>query len=95
MDEPHQRVKRPGVNLMTRDSSLITDIPREKYVARCKERALDYLDRGDLKNAVASIIANMDARADCKLPRHLSTIGVSLLMGNDAIGLRALIEDLM
>ena len=80
---------------MTRDSSLITDIPREKYVARCKERALDYLDRGDLKNAVASIIANMDARADCKLPRHLSTIGVSLLMGNDAIGLRALIEDLM
>jgi hypothetical protein len=30
---------------------LLTDIPREKYVARCKERALDYLDRGDLKNA--------------------------------------------
>jgi hypothetical protein len=44
---------------------------------------------------LTSIIANMDARADCKLPHHLSTISVSLLMGNDAIGLRALIKDLM
>jgi len=83
-----------GVNQMPRDSSLITDMPRDKYVARCKERALDYLDRGDLKNAVASVIANMDARTDCKLPHHLATIVVSLLMGNDAIGVRALIEDL-
>ena len=79
---------------MTRDRSLIADMPRDRYVERCKERALDYLDRGDLKNAVASIITNMDARTDCKLPHHLTMIGVSLLMGNDALGLRSLIEEL-
>jgi hypothetical protein len=85
---------RPGVNKMPRNSSLMTDIPRDKYVARCKERALDYLDRADLKNAVASIIADMDARIDCKLPHHLTAVVVSLLMADDAIGVRGLIEDL-
>ena len=77
---------------MPRNSSLITDIQRDKYVARCKERALDYLDRADLKNAVASIIADMDARIDCKLPHHLTAVVVSLLMSDDALGIRALIE---
>ena len=79
---------------MTRDSSLIADMPRDKYVVRCKERALDYLDRGDLKNALAVIIGNMNARTDCKIPHHLATLGVALLIANDAMGLRALIEDL-
>jgi hypothetical protein len=30
------------------------DMPREKYVERCKQRAFEYLDEGDVKNAVAS-----------------------------------------
>ena len=34
------------------DRSVIADIPRDKYVERCKQRAFDYLDRGDLKSAV-------------------------------------------
>jgi hypothetical protein len=79
---------------MTRDSSRIADVPRDKYVARCKERAFDYLDRGDLKNAITSMIGNMGARPDCKLPDYLAALGLALLTANDASGLRVLIEDL-
>jgi hypothetical protein len=43
-------------------------MPRDKYVERCKQRAFDYLDRGDLKNAVDSFASNMNARPDCELP---------------------------
>ena len=76
------------------ERSLITDMPRDKYVERCKQRAFDYLDRGDLKNAVVSFVSNMSARPDCELPRYLATLGVLLLMGNDALGWRTLIEGL-
>ena len=47
------------------DRSVIADVPREKYVERCKQRAFDYLDRGDLKSAVSSFVNSMDARPDC------------------------------
>jgi hypothetical protein len=76
------------------DSSPIGNVPRDKYVELCKRRAFDYLDQGDLKYAVASIIGNMNARADCRLPDHLATLGIALLMGSDVPGLRLLIEDL-
>ena len=72
--------------------SLITDMPRDGYVERCKQRAFDYLDRGDLKDAVASFVSNMNARPDCELPHYLAMLGVLLLRGNDAPGLRTLIE---
>jgi hypothetical protein len=74
------------------DRSLIADVPRDKYIERCKQRAFDYLDRGDLENAVASFVSTMNARPDCELPQHLAALGVLLLMGNDALGWRTLIE---
>ena len=67
-------------------------MPRDEYVERCKQRAFDYLDRGDLKDAVVSFVSNMNARPDCELPPYLATLGVLLLRGNDAPGLRMLIE---
>jgi hypothetical protein len=74
------------------DRSLMTDMPREKYVERCKQRAFDYLDQGDLKNAVTSFVGNMNVRPDCQLPHHLAALGVVLLMANDALGWRVLIQ---
>jgi len=76
------------------ERSLVTDMPRDKYVERCKQRALDYLDRGDLRNAVDSLVSNMNARPDCELPQYLATLGVLLLMRNDALGWRTVIEGL-
>ncbi|MBR0710458.1 hypothetical protein JQ603_28440 [Bradyrhizobium liaoningense] len=67
---------------------------RDKYVERCKQRAFDHLDRGDLKNAVTSFVGNMSARPDCELPAYLAALGASLLGANDASGWRMLIEGL-
>ena len=75
------------------DRSIIADVPRDKYVERCKQRAFDYLDRGELRNAVASFVNNMNTRPDCELPHHLAALGVLLLMRNDALGWKALIEE--
>ncbi len=69
-------------------------MPRDKYVERCKQRAFDYLDQGDLRNAVTSFVSNMSARPDCELPHYMAALGVALLMSNDALGWRALIEGL-
>ena len=74
------------------DRSVIDDVPRDKYVERCKQRAFDYLARGDLKSAVTSFFSNMDARRDCEVPHHLAELGVVLWLSKDAQGWKALIE---
>ncbi len=76
------------------DNSLIADMPRDKYVERCKQRALDYLDQGELGKAAALFVSHMNARPDCELPEHLVALGASLLEGHDAVGWRAFIEAL-
>ena len=76
------------------DRSVIADVPRDKYVERCKQRAFDYLDRGDLKSAVSSFVNNMDARPDCRLPHHLAELGADLWMTKDVQGWKALIEQI-
>ena len=68
------------------DRSVIADIPRDKYVERCKQRAFDYLDRGDLKSAVSSFVNNMDARPDCELPHHLAELGWKAVRVRDLTG---------
>jgi len=70
----------------------MVDMPREKYVERCKQRAFDFLDQGDLKKAAALFVSHMNARPDCELPEHLVALGALLLEGHDAVGWRALIE---
>ncbi|MBR0806764.1 hypothetical protein JQ636_24745 [Bradyrhizobium japonicum] len=76
------------------ERSLLIELARDKYVERCKQRAFDHLDRGDLKKAVASFVSNMSARPDCELPHYLATLGASLVTANDVLGWRAFIEGL-
>ena len=74
------------------DRSVTIDMPRQEYVEQSKQRAFDYLEQGDLRNAVASFVGSMNARPDCRLPHYLAMLGVLLLMANDALGWRTLIE---
>ena len=76
------------------DRCVIADVPRDKYVERCKQRAFDYLDPGDLKSAVSSFVNNMNARSDCELPHHLAELGVVQWMSKDVQGWKALIEEI-
>lgn len=76
------------------ERSLLIEMARDKYVERCKQRAFDYLEQGDLTKAAALFVRDMNARPDCELPEHYVALGVLLLMGDDAVGWRALIEGL-
>ena len=68
---------------------------REEHIAWCKERALVYVDRGDLVSALASMTSDMrkhpenDTRAVTVL---LALDGVRCVTSNDAAGMRRLIE---
>ena len=64
----------------------------KKHNCNAKQLAFDYLEQGDLRNAVVSFVGSMNARPDCQLPHHLAMLGVLLLMANDALGWKTLIE---
>lgn len=52
---------------------------RQEHLAWCKERALEYVDNGDLKNAYASMIS--DLRKHPETENHIGMeLGMNLLM---------------
>ena len=48
---------------------------RDEHLAWCKKRAHEYLDRGDVKNAIASMMSDMDKHPETKLNK-LSMLGL-------------------
>lgn len=48
---------------------------RNEYVTWCKERATEYVKRGDLTNALASMMSDMSKREDTKPPDVLFMLG--------------------
>lgn len=61
---------------------------REQHVAWCKAQALQYLDAGDLRNAVASMMSDMSKRDDTKVPSVLNQLAMLYLIDGDVIGVR-------
>ena len=52
---------------------------REEHIAWCKQRALEELDRGDLTNAIASMLS--DLRKHPETENHIGgTLGAGLLL---------------
>lgn len=50
---------------------------RAEHLAWCKQRALEYLDTGDLNNAFASFISDMNKHAETR--EHMNNPGVVML----------------
>lgn len=65
---------------------------RVEHLAWCKARALEYLDEGDLANAVASMGSDLSKHPETKCPDVLMTLGMMLIVQNDATGVRRWIE---
>lgn len=60
---------------------------RQEHLDWCKKRALEYVDRGDLQSAVASMMSDMDKHEETKLGSGsiLSAMGLMAAMsGNPA-----------
>jgi len=52
---------------------------REEHLQWCKDRALEYVDRGDLQEAIASMLSDISKHPETKSDL-LSQLGVGLLM---------------
>jgi hypothetical protein len=66
---------------------------REEHLAGCKERALEYLEKGDVKNAVTSMLSDLDKHPETALHNPtLALLGMSICVMDDRDGARRFIE---
>lgn len=50
---------------------------RQQHVDWCKERALEYVDKGDLRGAMASMLSDMRKRDDTAIAPMLAMLGMA------------------
>lgn len=67
---------------------------RQEHLDWCKKRALEYLDAGDIPNAVTSMLSDMQKHPDTKLgaASPLNILGMMAIRDNDHAGARRFIE---
>jgi hypothetical protein len=73
-------------------SLTLSTVTREQYVERSKERALALLSVGRMREAVASMMADMRKHPDCRVPHEINVIGISAVAAGNAAVARAYIE---
>jgi hypothetical protein len=68
---------------------------RDEHIAWCKQRALEYVDRGDLVNALASMASDIRKHPETDKPALgalLAMEGTRCVTNGDQAGMRRLIE---
>jgi hypothetical protein len=66
---------------------------RDEHMALCKKRALAYLDDGDAKSAVASMLSDLDKHDETRqVGQAMGNLGLLYLMNGDDLGVRRWIE---
>jgi hypothetical protein len=66
----------------------MSELTRDEYVQWCKDRALEYFNRGDLDDAVASMMSDMRKRDDTQYPEVLDHLALLELMNYNREGVR-------
>lgn len=61
---------------------------RAEHLARCKQRALEYLDAGNLPDAVASMLSDMEKHPDTGVHPALGMLGMRYITDGDAAAVR-------
>ena len=67
---------------------------RIEHLEWCKKRALEYLDRGDVMNAVTSMLSDLNKHDETKLDEGggLTMLGMNAIMSGDVQFARRFIE---
>lgn len=65
---------------------------RAEHLAWCKQRALEYLDAGDVQNAVASMMSDMRKHSETSYPDVLDMLAIRHVIDGDAAAVRRWIE---
>ncbi len=65
---------------------------REEHLQWCKDRALEYLDKGDMTNAVTSMLSDLSKHEETrKVGESMAPMGMMFLMNHDSAGVRRFI----
>ena len=69
-------------------------LDRQEHLAWCKGRALKYLDAGDLQNAIASMMSDMNKHPETELDSGgaLAMLGMNAVITGDQNEARRFIE---
>ncbi len=67
-------------------------LDRTEHVESCKKRAREYLDQGDVANAIASILSDMPKHSECGVNPMLAAFGIMIAQRNDVREARRFIE---
>ena len=67
---------------------------RDEHMDWCKSRALEYLNHGDIKSAVGSMLSDMNKHPQTWLEPGsiLNLLGMQAIMSNDAVAAWRFIE---
>ncbi len=65
---------------------------RDEHLAWAKERALAYVEAGELANAFASMLSDLGKHAELRTEHVLAEIGMLYVIQLDAPGMRRWIE---
>lgn len=66
---------------------------RQEHLEFCKKRALEYLDQGDVVNAIASMLSDLSKHEETKgIGEKLSPLGMMYAMDRDLSSTRRFIE---
>jgi hypothetical protein len=66
---------------------------RDEHLEWCKERAMDYLNTGDVANAIASMMSDLSKHEDFKaIAEKIGPLGLFYAMNNDYDGAKRFIE---
>jgi hypothetical protein len=68
------------------------DMTRDEYLARCKRRALEYLDAGDLASAVTSLGSDLTKHPETGVSDALMLLGMRHVIDGDVPAARRWIE---
>lgn len=69
------------------------ETPRDQHLADCKRRALEYLDAGDVQNAIASMLSDLSKHEDTRnYNKFLGALGLSIAASGDIHQARRFIE---
>lgn len=65
---------------------------RAEHIEWCKQRAREYLDKGDLRNAVASMTSDLSKHPETQCPPTVAMVGMMAVRNHDSHGVRCFIE---
>ncbi len=66
---------------------------RQEHLEFCKERALEYLDRGDIANAITSMLSDLNKHEETRSSgKTMASLGMLYVMNHDSLNARRFIE---